>query len=143
MLPICRLTISGASINMGDIVLIWPLSERAQATISGPNCVASTCGFQEPAYRGFGQLHNLFTTTNATYDPTLHVEDCTVMPPNVVYDLHNTQNFKSVYFWNSIVKMTVANKPSLSWTKSKGAHTQQSIRLENNVSMPKRLCRTT
>ena len=49
---------------------------------------------------------------------------------NVVYDSHNT-HFKSVYFWNSIVKMTVANKPFYS-TKSKGP-TQQSIRLENNV----------
>ena len=51
---------------------------------------------------------------------------------NVVYDSHNTQNFKSVYFGNSIVKMTVANKPFYS-TKAKDAHTQQLIRLDNNV----------
>ena len=51
---------------------------------------------------------------------------------NVVYDSHNTQNFQKIYFGNSIVKMTVANKPFYS-TKAKDAHTQQLIRLDNNV----------
>ena len=59
---------------------------------------------------------------------------------NVVYDSHNTQNFKSVYFGNSIVKMTVANKTVL-FDQGERTHTQQLIRLDNNVFMPKRLCR--
>lgn len=126
-------TIPGTSINMGDIVLIGRYPERVQATISGPEL---RCKFNV----AFKNLHiaasgnyNLFTTTNATYDPTLQVEDCTVDATyNVVYDSHNTQNFKSIYFGNSIVKMTVANKPFYS-TKAKDAHTQQLIRLDNNV----------
>lgn len=126
-------TISGASINMGDIVLIGRYPERAQATISGPELRCKYNAAFKNLHIAASGNYNLFTTTNATYDPTLHVEDCTVDAAyNVVYDSHNTQNFKSVYFGNSIVKMTVANKPFYS-TKSKGAYTQQSIRLENNV----------
>lgn len=126
-------TISGASINMGDIVLIGRYPERAQATISGPELRCKYNAAFKNLHIAASGNYNLFTTTNATYDPTLHVEDCTVDAAyNVVYDSHNTQNFKSVYFGNSIVKMTVANKPFYS-TKAKDAHTQQLIRLDNNV----------
>lgn len=126
-------TISGASINMGDIVLIGRYPERAQATISGPELRCKYNAAFKNLHIAASGNYNLFTTTNATYDPTLHVEDCTVDATyNVVYDSHNTQNFKSVYFGNSIVKMTVANKPFYS-TKAKDAHTQQLIRLDNNV----------
>ena len=126
-------TISGASINMGDIVLIGRYPERAQATISGPELRCKYNAAFKNLHIAASGNYNLFTTTNATYDPTLHVEDCTVDAAyNVVYDSHNTQNFQKIYFGNSIVKMTVANKPFYS-TKAKDAHTQQLIRLDNNV----------
>lgn len=119
--------------SVGDIVLIGRYPERAQATISGPELRCKYNAAFKNLHIAASGNYNLFTTTNATYDPTLHVEDCTVDAAyNVVYDSHNTQNFKSVYFGNSIVKMTVANKPFYS-TKAKDAHTQQLIRLDNNV----------
>ena len=95
-------TISGASINMGDIVLIGRYPERAQATISGPELRCKYNAAFKNLHIAASGNYNLFTTTNATYDPTLHVEDCT------------------------------ANKPFYS-TKAKDAHTQQLIRLDNNV----------
>ncbi len=126
-------TIAGTSINMGDIVLIGRYPEREQATISGPELRCKYNAAFKNLHIAASGNYNLFTTTNATYDPTLHVEDCTVDATyNVVYDSHNTQNFKKIYFGNSIVKMTVANKPFYS-TKAKEAHTQQLIRLDNNV----------
>lgn len=126
-------TIEGAAINMGDIVLIGRYPERAQATISGPELRCKYNAAFKNLHIAASGNYNLFTTTNATYDPMLHVEDCTVDAAyNVVYDSHSTQNFKKVYFGNSIVKMTVANKPFYS-TKAKDAHTQQLIRLNNNV----------
>ena len=126
-------TIAGTSINMGDIVLIGRYPEREQATISGPELRCKYNAAFKNLHIAASGNYNLFTTTNATYDPTLHVEDCTVDAAyNVVYDSHNTQNFKKIYFGNSIVKMTVANKPFYS-TKAKEAHTQQLIRLDNNV----------
>lgn len=116
-----------------DMGVFTPEPERAQATISGPELRCKYNAAFKNLHIAASGNYNLFTTTNATYDPTLHVEDCTVDAAyNVVYDSHNTQNFKSVYFGNSIVKMTVANKPFYS-TKAKDAHTQQLIRLDNNV----------
>ena len=126
-------TISGTSINMGDIVMVGRYPERAQATINGPELRCKYNAAFKNLHVAASGNYNLFTTTNAAYDPTLQVEDCTVDATyNVVYDAHNTQNFKKVYFGNSIVKMTVANKPFYS-TKAKEAHTQQLIRLNNNV----------
>lgn len=127
-------TIAGTSINMGDIVLIGRYPEREQATISGPELRCKYNAAFKNLHIAASGNYNLFTTTNATYDPTLHVEDCTVDATyNVVYDSHNTQNFKKIYFGNSIVKMTVANKPFYSTKVKEKEHTQQLIRLDNNV----------
>ena len=126
--------ITGESINMGEIVMIGRYPQRAQATVSGPEM---RCKFNA-AFKNLRIVEsmsdkNLFTTTNATYDPTLYVEDCTIIPiSNVIYDSHNTFNFKKVCFSNSIIKLVTANKPFYS-TKAKASYTQQLISLKNNV----------
>ena len=72
-------TISGASINMGDIVLIGRYPERAQATISGPELRCKYNAAFKNLHIAASGNYNLFTTTNATYDPTLHVEDLSLI----------------------------------------------------------------